>query len=239
MTLLAKHESVRKGCTSHFTEKQFRLLNSLMQERTCSAETYLFWEGDLAEHLFYIKSGHVIVSKSTDDGKEFTMHNYEAGDLISAANPFEDARYCYTAKVIKDAEIGVINSKELENLLMQQSDLSIAFMKWMGFHHRLLQTKLRDLMLFGKSGALSSTLIRLSNSYGEPRGKNTFIRKKVTHSEISSMIGATRESVNRMLKELRLNGAIDYECGHIIIKDMEFLRDQCQCEYCPTQLCRV
>lgn len=239
MTLLTKHRNVRRGCTAHFTEEQFRLLSSLMQERTYSAETYLFWEGDWAENLFYVKSGHVIESKSTDDGKEFTIHNYEAGDLIGAAYPFEASRYSYTAKVVKDAEIGVINPKDLENLLLQYSDFSIAFMKWMGFHHRLLQTKLRDLMLFGKSGALCSTLIRLSNSYGESRGEDIFIHKKVTHSEISSMIGATRESVNRMLKELRLSGAIDYESGHIVVKDIEQLRDHCQCENCPTQLCRI
>lgn len=239
MTLLTKHQSVRRGCTAHFTEEQFRLLANLMQDRLFLADTYLFWEGDIAEHLFYVKSGHVILSKSTDDGKEFTMHNYEAGDLIGTANPIEVSRYSYTARVLKDAEIGIINPRELEPLLLQHSDLSLAFMKWMGFHHRLLQTRLRDLMLFGKTGALSSTLIRLSNSYGESRGDHIYIRHKITHSEISSMIGATRESVNRMLRELRLNGAIDYESGHIIIKDIEQLRAQCQCEYCPTQLCRV
>lgn len=239
MTLLTKHQSVRRGCTAHFTEEQFRLLSNLMQDRLFLADTYLFWEGDHAEHLFYVKSGHVILSKSTDDGKEFTMHNYEAGDLIGTANPFEVSRYNYSARVFKDAEIGIINPRELEPLLLQYSDLSLAFMKWMGFHHRLLQTRLRDLMLFGKTGALSSTLIRLSNSYGESRGEHVYIRNKVTHSEISNMIGATRESVNRMLRELRLNGAIDYESGHIIIKDIEQLRAQCQCEYCPIQLCRV
>ena len=77
-------------------------------------------------------------------------------------------------------------------------------MKWMGIHHRITQTKFRDLMMYGKPGALTSTLIRLSNTYGQHQADDTIlINKKITHTDLSNMIGATRESVNRMLSDLR------------------------------------
>lgn len=67
-------------------------------------------------------------------------------------------------------------------------------MKWMGIHHRLTQTKFRDLMMYGKPGALCSTLIRLSNTYGEELDDGgVLINKKITHTDLSNMIGATRE----------------------------------------------
>lgn len=68
----------------------------------------------------------------------------------------------------------------------------------MGQMHRVTQSKFRDLMLFGNPGALCSTLIRLSNTSGEESGRHILISKKLTNSELGELIGATRESVNRL-----------------------------------------
>lgn len=53
------------------------------------------------------------------------------------------------------------------------------------------------------------------------------------------MIGATRESVNRMLSDLRRKDAIEYIGGMILIKDMTMLQDICHCELCPEEICRI
>jgi len=227
--------------TACFSEiNQERLLNH-STERTIAAGSHLFWEGDLSDKLYFLKSGRVKLTKSTDEGKELILYMYQAGDMIGQADPFSGTRLGFTAEALEDTEVAVIEHKELELMICQYCDFAIDFMKWMGTHHRLTQTKVRDLMLYGKPGALCSTLIRLSNTYGEDYNDqgSILINKKITHTDLSNMIGATRESVNRMLSDLRKKESIEYEHGMIIIHDLEALQEVCHCEMCPKEICRI
>ena len=105
--------------------------------------------------------------------------------------------------------------------------------------HRTTQTKFRDLLLFGKAGALCSTIIRLSNSYGKPHGEHIIIPMRLTNTELAEMIGSSRESVNRMLADFRRQDIIDYEDNLIVIKNLDYLREVCHCENCPGNICRI
>ena len=79
-------------------------------------------------------------------------------------------------------------------------------MKWMGIDQQKTQTKFRDLMLHGKKGALYSTLIRLSNSYGVKKENGVLIDLVLTNQDLANFCGMTREVVNRMLAELKKRG---------------------------------
>ncbi|WP_136606341.1 Crp/Fnr family transcriptional regulator [Paenibacillus dokdonensis] len=228
-----------RGNTSCFTEQNIDRLMVIMKERIVPEGSHLFWEGDFSDKLFYVKRGRIKLTKSTDEGKELILYMYQSGDMVGQADPFFSSKHSFTAEVLEESEIGVIDQKDLEMLICQHCDFAIDFMKWMGIHHRLTQTKFRDLMMYGKPGALCSTLIRLGNTYGEKHGDTILIHKKITHTDLSNMIGATRESVNRMLSDLRKKDAVEYENGMIVIKDLGMLQDICHCEMCPNEICRI
>ncbi|GAB6990460.1 Crp/Fnr family transcriptional regulator [Paenibacillus pini] len=228
-----------QGNTSCFSESNLNRLKGIMKERIVPEGSHLFWEGDCSDKLFYVIRGRIKLTKSTDEGKELILYMYQAGDVVGQADPFFSSKHSFTAEVIEDSEVGVIEQKDIETLICQHGEFAIDFMKWMGIHHRLTQTKFRDLMMYGKPGALCSTLIRLSNSYGEKHEEHILINKKVTHTDLSNMIGATRESVNRMLSDLRKKDAIEYENGMIVIKDLSMLQDICHCEHCSKEICRI
>ncbi|EPY13989.1 MULTISPECIES: Crp/Fnr family transcriptional regulator [Paenibacillus] len=226
--------------TSCFSEQNVERLINIGKERTYPDSSHLFWEGDLSDKLFLLKSGRVKITKSTDEGKELILYMYQAGDLVGQVDPFHSTKHTFTAEVLEEAEVLLIEQKDIEILICQHCDFSIDFMKWMGIHHRLTQTKFRDLMMYGKPGALCSTLIRLSNTYGEElEDGGLLINKKITHTDLSNMIGATRESVNRMLSDLRKRDVIEYENGMIVIRELEHLREVCHCEMCPNEICRI
>ncbi|MFD1885195.1 Crp/Fnr family transcriptional regulator [Paenibacillus wenxiniae] len=227
--------------TSSFSPANLERMLAYATDRSIAAGSHLFWEGDISDKLFYIKNGRVKLTKSTDEGKELILYMYQAGDIIGQADLFSGTRLGFTAEALEDTEVSVIDHKDLELIICQHCDFAIDFMKWMGTHHRLTQTKVRDLMLYGKPGALCSTLIRLSNTYGEPHNEDgsILINKKITHTDLSNMIGATRESVNRMLSDLRKKETIEYEHGMIIVHDLEALQEVCHCELCPKEICRI
>ena len=228
-----------KGISTLFSSENLDKLKSIMYTKTVMAGSYLFWDGDPADYLYYVKKGQVKLTKTTDNGNKITLYLHNAGDMFGQIDPFQQSTQTFNAEVIEDAEFGVIQQKDLETLLWQHGDLAIEFMKWMGVMHRMTQTKFRDLLLYGKPGALCSLLIRLSNSYGVQYGNEIRIDKKINNSEMAEMIGATRESVNRMLSDMRKEDVINIEHGTIVIKDINYLRNICKCENCPLEVCRV
>lgn len=228
-----------QGISAFFSAENLDRLKNIMYSKTVMAGSYLFWDGDQADYLYFVKKGQVKLTKSTDNGNKITLYLYNEGDMFGQIDPFQHSTQTFNAEVIEDAEFGIIQQKDLETLLWQHGDLAIEFMKWMGVMHRMTQTKFRDLLLYGKPGALCSLLIRLSNSYGVHQGNEIKIEKKMNNSELAEMIGATRESVNRMLSEMRKADVITIEHGAIIIKDLQYLRGICKCENCPAEICRV
>jgi len=244
-----KEETGIRACPGHTgianfcAPKQFERLESLMVPMRIPAGGFLFWEGDEAEHVYYIRSGRVKLRKSTEDGKEYIFSILQAGDLICefAGNQMS-LQHGFTAEVTDNAEIGVITRHDLEAAMRQDGELAFGFMGWMAYHHRVTQSKFRDLLLFGKPGALASTLIRLSNSFGVAEAYGIRIDMKLTHAELADFIGATRESVNRMLNEFKEKEILDFRYGKIIIRSLSALQKICRCNTCPTcpeEICRI
>ncbi|TXK74124.1 Crp/Fnr family transcriptional regulator [Paenibacillus sp. N3.4] len=233
------NKSQAKGIKLFFSEENFARLQSIMYVKHIKKGDFLFWEGDLADKLYYVIQGGIRINKTADTGKSFILYLFQTGDLFGQIDPFQDSVQSFTAEATMDCEMGMIQRKDLEVLLWQHGDLAIEFMKWMGLMHRMTETKFRDLMMYGKPGALCSLLIRLNNSYGEPMGEDTLINYKINHTELADMIGATRESVNRMLSEMKKDDILAFHQGQIVIKNLEYLRDICHCENCPLEICRM
>lgn len=228
-----------EGSARFFSADSFAKLQGIMYRRTIEKGSVLFWEGDPADKLIFVRRGRVRITKTSDNGRPITLYLLQRGDMYGQPDPFENAEHSFNAEVLEDGEIGVMQMTDLEVLLWQHGDLAIEFMKWMGLMHRMTQTKFRDLMLYGKSGALCSLLIRLCNSNGTPDKEGTLISLKINHTEMADMIGATRECVNRMLSEMRKENVVAVRDGHIIVKDIDYLRGVCRCENCPKEICRM
>lgn len=227
------------GNVGIFSNENVDLLKCSMTFHKVTAGSYLFWEGDPTGKLYFIQQGHVKTFKSTNDGKEFTLALFQNGDLFGEPKIREGSKYKYNAKVSEDSIVGVLEQQDIDRLLVQPGDLAVQFMKWMGIMHALTQTKLRDLLLFGKTGALASTLIRMSNSYGKPVDGGILISHKLSNTELANIIGTARESVNRMLNKWKTKGIIDFDNGYIIIHNLPYLQSICHCQDCPREICRM
>ena len=107
--------------------------------------------------------------------------------------------------------------------IAKDHSLAIAMMQIYTLHMRRQQAKYRDLLLYGKKGAFYSTLLRLANSYGVEREDGIFIDIALTNQELAEFAATSRESLNRMLSELRKLGYVAYDKHHLVICDFDAL----------------
>ena len=234
--------SFNGGICKYLSQDNFNKLEALMNPIKEEAGSYLFWEGDKSSKLYFVRSGQIKLVKATEDGKELILSIVNNGELIGEYGGNIETNHSYSAEILEDVEIGVIQLKDLQNLMCQFGDFAMEFMNWLGVNYQKIQAKFRDLLLFGKKGALASTLIRMSNSYGILRADGIKINVKLTNAQIGDFIGMTRETVNRFLNQWKDEGTIDIEKGHIVIKSLSQLRGVCSCPTfapCPKEICRI
>lgn len=225
--------------TAHFSEDSLNKLINIMTHVHVGADTPIFLEGEKADKIYYILDGSVKLTKLSEDGKGYDLFYYRQGDLFGEYSFSAQTQFGFTAITQEPCKLGVISKQELELLLWQDHDLALEILKWLADMHTCTQFKIRDLLLYGKDGALASTLIRMANSYGRLEGTRIYMTKKFTNTELAQLIGATRETVNRLLSQLRKQDILDMEKGHLIILDLEQLKSICHCEGCPKEICRL
>ncbi|MDQ0429319.1 CRP/FNR family transcriptional regulator [Planomicrobium stackebrandtii] len=227
------------GSADALTEMK-ELLTIRHQVKSLKKDNYLFREGDSIGGVFIIRSGKIQIEKVTPNGRELTLKICGPGQMVGEVTIFSEApKYMLDARAIEDTVCLHISINDLEEALLSNGKLSVAFMKWMGIDQQKTQTKFRDLLLHGKKGALYSTLIRLSNSYGVQTEKGILIDMVLTNQELANFCGMTREVVNRMLNDLKKRELLTMSEGKILLHNIEHLKRETNCENCPIYLCKI
>ncbi|AMA63436.1 Crp/Fnr family transcriptional regulator [Kurthia gibsonii] len=197
--------------------------------------------GEAATHLYFVEKGRIAITKESVGGKELTLCIATKNDCIGESILFIPLiTYPLSAKVLDCCTVFAISKEQLEHELSENLAALRECLTWIQIQRMREQTKLRDLLLYGKKGALSSTLIRLANSYGEKKtDKSIQISEKFTHSELASLCATSREVVNRLLQEFKKEKVISEENGYLTIHRLDYLQQFCECEQCVEFLCRI
>lgn len=216
-------------------------LETLAIKKNFDPGAVLFFDGEQANQLFLISTGQIKMTKTTNDGKELTLQVFGAGELVGVSGLFEtELTYTSTGTMLMASEVWIIPRQALEKMLIKNGQFCVEFLRWMGLMNRRMQSKFRDLLLNGKIGALYSTLIRMSNTYGKPHPDGILIDLSLTNRDLAQFIGLTRESVNRMLSDLKKQDVIDLlPHGHILIKDIAYIKAAIFCDDCPPDICQI
>ncbi|WP_018662206.1 Crp/Fnr family transcriptional regulator [Heyndrickxia acidiproducens] len=217
-----------------------KLLSLSGQEFWIKKGQYLFQEGMEADGIHMIIHGKIQVGKIASDGRELAFSICKENDLLG-----EDALFSYsgtyhvTAKALDDSRIFFIHKKTLEQGLLKEPDFMMGLLKRLSDQYRKSQTKFRDLILYGKKGALYSTLIRLANTFGKKVADGIQIDFQLTNQELANFCGTSRESVNRMLSELKRDQLISLRNKQIVIHQLDELKKEINCENCPALYCQI
>lgn len=231
--LMSEYISDTTGIYSLF--KQYGSIVKLEKDRP------VFQEGERSEEIYFIVSGSVGINKDTESGKLLTLRVVGPNDYIGETAVFCDIVYhSFSAITLESTQLLSLHRTKLENFLMESTELMVEWTKFIQLVYIKNQTRFRDLMLHGKKGALFSTLIRLSNTYGQvqPDG-SIIIEYTLTNQKLANLCAMSREVVNRMLNDIKNAGIVSFQKGIITIHDIEFLKRENECENCPLTICRI
>lgn len=179
-------------------------------EEGCSKIQYekgelIFKEGGPVQHIIYIRKGFVKLVKKGVGGKDFILSISKKGSYLGIQNLDESIKTNYfSAITLTKSEVCFIDRHCFSNLLKQNGEfalkvLSTVFSDEMNYFDRLVKNVQQQL-----PGRLANTISYFSK---EVYGKNSFALN-LTQTEIAALIGTSRESVSRILKEFQDMGII-------------------------------
>lgn len=210
------------------------------QIRKIKAGTVLFQEKDSVEYVYLLLSGSIALGRVHFRGKDFTLKILNNRELIVEYQIFKPSPYYqFYAKALSDCEIVQIKKEQFEEFIMNDPDAMNAFVSWLSTGYLKAQMKCQDLIMNGKKGGLFSILIRLCNSYGVMTEDGILIDLPLTHQELANLTYGTREVIQRTLMELREKDVIFYDQQKFLIKNINYLKEQVDCQNCSYEICGV
>lgn len=204
---------------SELNEQELSDLDLLAVRKMYPKNTVLFTEGDPADSLYVICSGKIKVTVSDEEGREVILSLLGAGEYFGemALLDSEPRSACVITK--EPTTVLIFSKNDFMNIFSKKP---IASHLLKGFSKRLRDAnkKIEDLALLDVYGRIARLLCQMAD-IGED-GKRV-VSERLTHQEISNMIGASREMVSIIMKELSNGGYISVENKIITIeKDLPY-----------------
>lgn len=195
------------------------ILNSIRQTSFYPRGAILFMEGEVPRGLFVLCSGQIKLTTSSADGHSLTLRSVEPGEVMGLGSVVGDCPYPMSAETVSPCQLSFIPKLEFLRFMRSNSDVSIRVAKHlsMELHQAWRQTRMVALAP-DTQAKLVQFLMDYADRHGQSAEDGLRIALNMTHEEIAKNIGASRESVSRILKDLRNQGVIGVKRGTIIIR---------------------
>jgi CRP-like cAMP-binding protein len=171
--------------------------------------TTLFREGEPGEAMYLLARGRVSLHKLSPEGREIVIKVIKPGEVFAEAILFEKKFYPVAAVALTDVLVFKLLRRDLLNLL-RQDDFRNDFIAMLLRKQRYLADKIQQLTSQDVEQRLRAFLIE---QYGEQQRINAEINKK----QLAAAIGATPETLSRLLQELKRRKVMAWSQGVITI----------------------
>lgn len=199
----------------------------IMKRRKLADRTNLFLQDDPITHVFIATAGKIKIFRNDITGKEQVLHFKQYGDLFPHVGFFRQGHYPAYAQAIEESEVYSIAIQDFEQVLMANPSISIRLFRMLGDQIVNLQQRLEELALRSANERILLLLLRLCETHGTANGKEGWVKlnTRFKNADLANMIGTSRESVNRMISQLRKDDAVQLKDGEYLIRP-EMLKDE-------------
>ncbi len=194
---------------------ELSMINNGASVRTFSRNTIVVHEGDESDSLFLVLSGRVQVFLTSENGREVILNTQGEGEYFGELALLDDLPRSASVITIEPCKFCVISKTDFQKVLLNHPEIAQKVIRNLTRRVRALTDNVKNLALLDVYGRVARTLLTIAVE-NEQAGK-MIVEPKPTHQDIGKMIGASREMVTRIMKDLVVGGYITVESARIII----------------------
>ncbi len=210
-------------------EELDEILNFASERRVRRGQT-IFQRGDNGSSLMAVLRGRVRISSVSGDGKELTLNVINPGEIFGEFALLDGKPRSNDATATEETQLLVVERRHFIPFLARNQDLLLRACLRYPCADKLRRTSiaLEEIALLDLPERLARVLLKLADDYGRPNGGGTRIDLKLSQRDLSNLVAASRESVNKQLRMWRENGSVELEDGFIVLRrpaDLQRLTD--------------
>lgn len=206
-----------------FTPSEFEAIKKCLVRRRYAAGQTLFHMGDEGGSLHVIERGRVKITIPSASGEELILAMRGAGDLLGELSLFDGKSRSATVLALEETVTLCLHREDLLALMRNRFDVVEKILEVLARKIRETDMLLADVHFLDIASRLAKKILDLGDTFGIREGGQVRIGVKITQKDLASMIGATRESINKQLKALRDQGLVRISGGTIEILNREKL----------------
>lgn len=201
--------------------EQLARLEQVSRQKTFPKGSSVYLPSDSAQGVLLVADGRIRLSSLTPDGKQAILAFVEPGEVFGELSLLDAGTREEYAEAVVNSTVILLPGDVLQDLLLESPQFSLGITRLIGLRRRRVERRLKSLLFRSTRERLGSLLLELVEQYGKSVPEGVLIDLKLSHQDLASIIGATRESVTLLLGELHGEGFVQVGRQRIVVRSPE------------------
>lgn len=180
----------------------------------------IYLPSDVADGALLLVEGRIRLCSITADGKQSIMGYVDPGELFGELALIESGQREERAEAALKSTVVLLPGDELRQLMEESAKLALGVTKLIGLRRKRIERRVRNLLYRSNREKISHLLLELAEQYGRNTDEGVLLNIKLSHQDLASMIGATRETVTTTLGEMQLDGLLKLSRQTIVLRNI-------------------
>lgn len=217
---ILKRNAVAAAATA---ESQHALIEAGSIQRVARGRP-LVTQGEVVTGVVFVGSGRLRVIRTMDDGRILSLGYRGPGDMIGEGALGRSMEHRESVVSAEEVEALVIPVPAVRTIMASDIAFATGVMATILSRHYDAEDRLASMLFRNVEARLAEFLLSSAQRWGIPDPRGVLIAAPLTHQEMASMIGSTRETVTLTLGELRRKGIIDFDRRRVVVRDRDALK---------------
>jgi CRP/FNR family cyclic AMP-dependent transcriptional regulator len=200
---------------SGLADSELEMLQQHASIRTYSKQSIIINEGDDANGLYVVITGQVKVFLSNQEGREVIINMLGPGDYFGELALIESCQRSASVMTTDKTQLAFLSKTDFQQVLAEHAEIAFNLILALSGRIRVLSENVKNLALLDVYGRVAKTLLGLAKE----QGNHLVIEQRLTQQEIANRIGASREMVAKIMKDLAKGGYISVSRDQIVINE--------------------
>ncbi len=211
---------------SSLKDDELEAIYKLSYIRKCTKDSIILLENEGGDTLFIIISGKVKVTTFSESGKEVIFSILNEGDFFGDMSLMDGKPRSATVISIEDSELRLLRRNDFIKLVEEHPRIALILLEELTARLRKADERIESLAILDVTGRVAGILLQLADERGEKTDNGVVIKSRPTHQELANMVGTTRETVTRVLKQLENKKYINMSGKDLQIFDPEVFKKE-------------
>ncbi|MEH3038270.1 MAG: Crp/Fnr family transcriptional regulator [Sphingomonas adhaesiva] len=205
--------------TAWLTPDASDALSRAMRRRSFAAGAIVYTQGDAGDEMFRVVSGSVRLSVRRHDGREIVFLLLRAGDFFGDSSMVDGGPRPQSAEALTAVELDVLSRAAFDELHRADRAYDLALLKLLSTQMRVVSERFAEASLSSLRARVARRILELAPLL---RGGGGDVR--LSQTEMAAMVGASRQSVNKVLGTMQREGILEIEHGSVGVLDLAAVR---------------